>query len=392
MLKRMLTGAVSIVLVIALLLTTACSTPDVAIRVNDKEISMGEYLAYVYETFYSAYFSNGLYQYAMYGYDVWDMEYSYGEGDDAKELKLADYLAQSGKDLAIRQAAVSELLEKYKLEWDEDDKKEMDEQLADVKESDLIALGFNKKNYSNAVLAVELNEPALFYGLYGEGGEREIAEEDIKEYYEENYLSYMSIEMSLQDEEGNDLSEEEIEKIEKQLKGYLEMYEESGDFDAVIEQYEKDTADEEEEETTDADTSDEDTADEDTADENAADEEEEEEEPTESENRIDTTVDAIGDENKSDAIKNVKIGKASIQQYKAGDTTPTMALILRLDPDKRVDGVDYYEENRKAIMQSLKYEELDTEIKEYIKEMDVEVNDRAVKMADPKAFAEAVGY
>lgn len=380
MLKRVLTGVLSVVLVVCMLLTTACSTPDVAIRVNDKEISMGEYLAYVYETFYSAYYGQGLYQYGMYGYDVWDMEYTYGEGDDAEEVKLAEYLRLSGKDLAIRQVAVSELLKKYDLEWDKDDKKDLDKQLADVKEADLIKFGFNKENYSKAVLAVELNEPALFYGLYGKDGEREIAEKDIKAYYEENYLSYMSIEIPLQDDKGKDLSDDKIDSIKNQLKSYLKMYEKDGDFDAVIEKYEKDTAEEEKD---DKETTDEE------ADEHDHEEDDKDDEKTESENRIDTTIEAIGDKNKSDAIKKVKVGKASIQQYKANDKTPTMALILRLDPDKRVDDVDYYEENRKAIMQSLKYDELDKEIKEYIEDMDVEVNDRAVKMADPKVFEEA---
>lgn len=397
MLKRVLTGVVSVVLVVCMLLTTACSTPDIAIRVNDKDISMGEYLAYVYETFYSAYYGQGLYQYAMYGYDVWDMPFTYGEGDDEREVKLAEYLRLSGKDLAIRQVALSEMIEKYGLKWDKDDQKELEEQLETVKEADLIKLGFNKKNYGTAVFAVELNEPTLFYGLYDKGGEREVAEKDIKTYYEDNYISYMSIEMSLQDDKGKDLSDDEIDSIQNQLKSYLEMYEDTGDFDAVIEKYKKDTEekkdDDDKEDNKEDDKEDEaddkDEEKEDTDDKKDDDKDDKEEEKKESENRIDTTVDGIGDKNKSDAIKKVKIGKAAIQQYKAGDKTPTMALILRLDPDKRVDGKDYYEDNRKAILQSLKYEEFDKEVKEYIAKMDIEVNNRAVKMADPKQFETA---
>ncbi len=365
MLKRILTGALSVLLAVCLLFTTACSTPDVAIRANDKDISMGEYLAYMYEMFYSVYYGQGMYQYASYGYDVWDLEFEYGEGDDAKDLKLDEYLRQTGKDLAIRQVAVAELLEKYGLTVDEKDAKELKKQLATVSEADLLKYGFNKKNYAKVVMAVELNEAALFYGLYDEGGEREVAEDDIRAYYEENYLSYKSIDVVLQDEKGKDFDEDQIAAVQAQLEGYLAMYEESGDFDAVIKQYEADIAEDKEETDT----------------EETTDKEEEK-----TDYRVDTTVEAIADKNTSDAIKDVEIGKAAIQQYKVNKEKPTMSLILRLDPDKRDDEVDYYAEQHQAILQALKYEELDKEILDYVKKMDVEVNESAIKMADPKQF------
>ena len=170
------------------------------------------------------------------------------------------------------------------------------------------------------------------------------------------------------------------------------MYNESKDFDAVKAQYEKDTAEKEEEDKKDEDKKDEDKKEDDKKDEDKDDEKDEDEEEEEVNNRIDTTVDAIGDKAVSDAIKSVKIGQAEIKKFTTTSGTPVLALILRMDPDERekdYDGddnkeTDYFEEQRNDILYSLKYEEFDKEVKEYVAKMDVKVNKTALRKAEPK--------
>lgn len=98
------------------------------------------------------------------------------------------------------------------------------------------------------------NEKALFYGLYDKGGQREISDDDIRAYFEENYLTYKIISLPLTDSEGADLGEEEAQEVRDRLQKYLDMYNESGDFDAVIEQYNEDENSSEADDSEDTDT------------------------------------------------------------------------------------------------------------------------------------------
>ena len=392
MLKKIVSGALAVLLMMSLFLTAGCSTPKVAITVNDKDITMGEYLAYLYEAWYSVYYggTTPLYYYEMYGTDVWELDYNYGEGDDKEKLDLEDYLRQTAKDMAIRQVALEELMAKYDIKWDAEKEKEVDESLAKMKDSDVIEYGFNKASYVKAAKAISLNENALFYGLYDKDGERAVSEKDIREYYDDNYLSYKAIEVKLLNDKDEKLSDDQVKAKQELLEKYLKMYNESKDFDAVKAQYEKDTAEKKEEDKKDEDKKDEDKKEDDKKDEDKDDEKDEEEE--EVNNRIDTTVDAIGDKAVSDAIKSVKIGQAEIKKFTTTSGTPVLALILRMDPDERekdYDGddnkeTDYFEEQRNDILYSLKYEEFDKEVKEYVAKMDVKVNKTALRKAEPK--------
>ena len=115
-------------------------------------------------------------------------------------------------------------------------------------------------------------------------------------------------------------------------------------------------------------------------------EDEEEEENTDP-NRHDIDANLYGDEDFTNAVKKVEIGTASIQEYKKNGTTDTIALIYRMDPQQdRKDGKDFFTEKRSDIIYGAKWEEFDKEIKEYAATLPKEINDRAIKMCDPKNF------
>ena len=112
---------------------------------------------------------------------------------------------------------------------------------------------------------------------------------------------------------------------------------------------------------------------------------EEEEENTDP-NRRDIDANTYGDEDFTNAIKSVGINEAKIVEYKKGGTTNTAALVLRLDPEDREDGETYFEDNRENIIYGAKFEEYNKELKEYIATLDVEINQRAVRMLNPRNF------
>ena len=75
-------------------LLSGCSTPAVAATVDGKEYSTGVYLAYLYMIYQETFTNYNLYMYQYYGMDPWSQTLSYGEGDDAKDMSVEDYIRE----------------------------------------------------------------------------------------------------------------------------------------------------------------------------------------------------------------------------------------------------------------------------------------------------------
>lgn len=408
--KRVLALALCVVLAAGGLLLGGCSTPDVALTVDDVTYEMGDYLAYLYTSYYNIYYNRYLYYYEQMGTDVMSQTFTYNE----QTLKLEDYLKRVTVDTMVRQKAVSDLLKKYGLSVSEDKVKELEknfEGMTDTSKLDpmtgksAIDMGFTLKRYIKASETYSLNENALFYGLYDKGGERAVADDKIRSYFDDNYLSYKIIEVTMQDDKKADLDEAGQKKIKDNLNKYLEQYKKSDDFDAVIAQYNKDTdtssstttasgsattstaasttattADATTESTTGttkAQTSD-------SSADDKTDGEEEEEEETDP-NRKNTTVESAGDEDFTNALKKVPVGEAQVITYKKGSTTLTAALVLRLDPEKGL-GAYTFEDERENVIYGIAYEEFNKEVEEVIAKLTVKENKRAIRMATIKDF------
>lgn len=408
--KRVLALALCVVLAVGGLLLGGCSTPDVALTVDNVTYEMGDYLAYLYASYYNIYYNRYLYYYEQMGTDVMSQTFTYKE----ETLKLEDYLKRVTVDTMVRQKAVSDLLEKYGLSVSEDKVKELEknfEGMTDNSKLDpmtgksAIDMGFTLKRYIKASETYSLNENALFYGLYDKGGERAVADDKIRSYFDDNYLSYKIIEVTMQDDNKADLDEAGQKKITDNLNKYLEQYQKSGDFDAVIAQYTKDndtstttttggtasstaasttastttaTTEDTTAATTKATTAD-DTSNSDKSDDSSKSEEETDD------NRHNTTVDDAGDEDFTNALKKVKIGEAQVITYKKGSTTLTAALVLRMDPEKGI-GAYKFEDERENVIYGIAFEEFNKEVEEVIAKLDVKENKRAIRMATIKDF------
>lgn len=379
LLKRAAAAVLTTAVLATTLLASGCSTPKTAITVDGTSYSTGEYLAYLYNSFYQIYVNQGLYYYdlsASSTYDVWNQTYTYSE-DEETEYNLADYMRRSAKDSIIRQVAVQRLLTQYGLSISEEDEAALNEQLASLKADAYIEYGFNNESYARMYREYNLNEKALFLGLYDKGGAREVPEADVRAYFDENYLSYEMISYALVDSDGKALSDEELKKISEDLDGYLKMFQDGTGFDDVIAQQKKDAAGESE--TKDS-TSTETETDSDT------------DTSTTSNNRVDIDSSQSGDKELVTALKEMSFGEAKIIEYSTDSGTKTKALVLRMDPEKDrgndADGnpVDYYANQRNTILYQLKSEELNTEIEEKVATLSVDANERVMKKCDPYEF------
>lgn len=199
------------VLVMGTLLASGCSTPKYAVTLDGQQYETGEYLAYLYLA-YSQVMQQAqyyLYMQSMQGgstvKDVWDLELPYGEEEDAPTLKLEAYIKQLAKDMMIRQRALENKLTEYGISPSQEDIDEVNTQLNQYGADDLLKLGISKEHFAAAYRAVQLNDNALFYGLYdGETNPEApfmMPEEEIRKYFTDNYLSYKVIEIPLTDDE-----------------------------------------------------------------------------------------------------------------------------------------------------------------------------------------------
>lgn len=362
--KRILCAAIVAVMMLSMMLA-GCSapkliiggTPDVAGTVADKEISTGEYLAYLYNTFYTMYYDQGLYYYEYYGMDPWTQQFTYGEGDDAVEVELSEYITMQTQDTIVRQEALTQMMAEYGISWIEDEEKEIDEELSEMSENNFIDIGFTNEKFITVYKNLYLNERSAFFGLYGEGGDREVTEEELREYFDENYLSYKTITVALLDEDGEELDEDAKKKITDELNGYLEQYNTDKDFEKVVDAYN----------------------------EAQGEEDTEVEASTDEDNRI--SGDAVDmDTDLVEAIRTVDVGAAKVVTYQADGTTPTAALILRLDINDEEQGL--FEDSEETILQTLKYEEFDEEVTEAANNIEAKFSKSVVNKCKPENFVE----
>lgn len=78
---------------------------------------------------------------------------------------------------------------------------------------------------------------AIFEYYYGKGGEKEVPEEDIKNYLTENNARIKYIEMTLKDAEGNVLKSEDKEDVKKMADEYIERLKGGESFDTIEDEY-----------------------------------------------------------------------------------------------------------------------------------------------------------
>ncbi len=451
--KRILCAVLAMVLLLSVMLT-GCKKPQIAFNQipdtaatygDGKELTTGQYLAYLYLEFENIYYNQGIYQQEMYAgmypnmEEPWTQSYPYGEGDDAEKLVLADYILRAAHDNIKRQIVLQQMMKDNGLNWFADEQADIEKNLAGMQPDAFIELGFNNESYGYALKQVNLNERATFYGLYGKDGKRAIPEDELKKYFAENYVSYKTIAIPLTDSNNKELSKEgeAYKKIMELMNGYMETYKKDG-FDAAYEQYEKDatkiadikkaavttssssstttgtgtgsnaTASTAATTTTTTTTT---TATTTTATSTTgtnttttgAEEEEEHEHEHQHRQDVDSTTmdealkDVIMGKKDKDGkveIEAIEVGKCEIVEYKQGGSTPTVALIERLDINKDDEGKEgaVYENALENIIYTLKYEDFNKEVKAAMDALKITFNTKVTghKKCQPQYFRDVI--
>lgn len=161
------------------------------------------------------------------------------------------------------------------------------------------------------------------------------------------------------DTNGAELDEAGQKEITDKLESYLAQYKAEGSFEAVVDAYNKSTASDASSVTA----------------------------STDEDNRINVDATQASDEQLIEAVHSVDVGQAKVVTYKAGGSTLTAALILRLDP-QQPDSV--FTDSTEAILYGMKFEEFNTEVEKAVAALKVSFKKSVVKKCDPQNFV-AVG-
>lgn len=97
-------------------------------------------------------------------------------------------------------------------------------------------IGVSEQSYLDIGVNSE-KELALFDYYYGEGGEREISEDDIRTYLKDTYARIKYIEMPLTDGEGNILKSDDKADVLTMAEDYIERAKNGESFEAISKEY-----------------------------------------------------------------------------------------------------------------------------------------------------------
>ena len=126
--------------------------------------------------------------------------------------------------------------------------------------------GCGQESYTK-LMTNSFKESQLFYHIYGEGGEREVTEEELRDLFNQQYAHVNIFDVDCSDDEGNPLEGHELEIVEERVANLIERLDNGEDFETVKADYEAEVEAEQaaEEESASSDTSSDETSSEETS-------------------------------------------------------------------------------------------------------------------------------
>lgn len=211
---------------------------------NNSTMSMGEYIYYNYSSFYQA---------------STKVENSSGnflsqkvKDDDGTEMTAEQFIKNSTDSACRNYLYVNKKFNDMKLSLTQEEissyKSNADSQWSSAK-SAFESYGIGKDSFVHAGYENAAKYEAIFKKLYQKGGEKEVSMDELKKYYEDNYVNYSYISTALYDTETNSetsetstkkKSDDEIKKIKSDMDKYAKAINNGTSYEDEIKVYMKD--------------------------------------------------------------------------------------------------------------------------------------------------------
>ena len=179
------------------------------------------------------------------------------------------WVQQEVDNLAKKYLAVETKFEEYGLSFTEEEQSYIDSYIEYYWEylgSSYEDEGCGQESYTK-LMTNSFKESQLFYHIYGEGGEREVTEEELRDLFNQQYAHINIFDVDCSDDEGNPLEGHELEIVEERVANLIERLDNGEDFETVKADYEAEVEAEQaaEEESASSDTSSDETSSEETS-------------------------------------------------------------------------------------------------------------------------------
>lgn len=221
--SKMLLGTLSAVIILG---ATSCGDTSWALQVDGEKLPAGIYLLN----------QNRALQEAKQN-DDFDAKLKNMWDNKIDDKSLDQWVTDETKVLTKRYAQVEKLFKEKKLELTKDELKSLEENTESMWQymsKTYEELGISKESYAK-IMENTFKESALFKSVYGEKGEKAVSNDEIKKYYNENYLKvniapYLTVDSST----GKAISDEEKKKLEEKAKADLKRIQDGENIKTII--------------------------------------------------------------------------------------------------------------------------------------------------------------
>lgn len=365
----------AMIMVLSVVIVSGCTPINLnkewSYRAGDKELAIGVYI-YSLDT---AYQQAKTYASELEDYDEtsdsWlDMEIT---DDDGNKEVASKWIKDQAKTMCLTYLVLDEQLEKENVEIPEASIASADEQAetywnvgqyADYgyfmpMSEDLEPYGISLESFAYCSTEYSVKYQALFDKLYKEGGSKEVTDEELSEYFSDNYTDYSYFTVNLYtastDETGAStnvaMSEEEAKKVTDEIDGYVKQVNGGTSYDDVVAKYME------------------------------ANEVESDPSVSNTENLENSS---LGDEVK-DALKELDNNKATAVKVGSGESAVYYFIYKRDINDAKADYLAD-ENNSAGVLASMKGDEFADYLEGLTEELKYEENTSVIDKYDPKMF------
>ncbi len=365
----------AVVMIFSVLIVSGCTPMSLnkewSYKSGDKELAIGVYI-YSLDT---AYQQAKSYAQKLDDYDEskdsWlEMEIT---DDDGKKEVASKWIKDQAKLMCLSYLVLDEQIEKEKIDISDDAIASADEQAetywnvgqyADYgyvmpMKDDLEPYGISLESFRYCSTEYSVKHQALFNKLYKEGGSKEVSDEELTKYFNDNYTDYSYFTVNLYtastDEAGQStnvaMSDKEAKKVTDEIDGYVKDINGGKSYDDVLDAYMKAN-------------------------------DIESDPATSSIENLENS--SLGDEVK-EALKKLDNKKATAVKVGSGENAVYYFIYKRNIKDAAKDYIAN-ETNKANLLSSMKGEEFDDYIEELTKKLDYEENTSVIEKYEPKMF------
>ncbi len=154
-------------------------------------------------------------------------------------LPIKEWINNQASDNLRKYLAVQSKFDEYGLSLTDDEVSEVDKNLEtywSYFEEMFTKNGIGKASYED-VMTLTYKSNALFKHFYAKGGIEEYPEEDLENYYKENYARVKYIALNLADSAGSEYDQAKKDEVKKMAEDYIERAKKGEEFDSLIKEY-----------------------------------------------------------------------------------------------------------------------------------------------------------